>query len=107
MSFKLRFVQKISQKDMDMFLEIEKKFVEFERKTPSVPCGKRYLPLSGKEPLNSLIWECEFKSMGELLEGMNAIFDNSEHEELLLQQKQYMEDNYVEIYEELCDAPDY
>ncbi|MBE3102541.1 MAG: hypothetical protein IMZ47_09790 [Firmicutes bacterium] len=99
MAYKLRFVQKISQKDKSSFLELERKFIELERNNPNMPQGKRYLPISGKEPSNTLIWECEFETLEELLKQFNTIYDNPDHEELLQKQVLYMEDSYTEIYE--------
>lgn len=100
MAYKLRFVQKISQKDKEKFLEIERKFIEFERNNPSLPQGRRYLPVSGKESTNTLVWECTFGTLQELTEQFQRIYSNAEHEKLLQQQVLYMEDSFAEIYEE-------
>ena len=86
MAYKLRFVQKIDQAKKNEFLEIERKFMNFEKENPHMPQGTRYLPISGKEPTNTLIWECGFDTLEELMAQFQAIYDNPEHEELLKQQ---------------------
>jgi hypothetical protein len=100
MSFKLRFVQKISQKDKENFLDLELKFIEFEKKNPHMPQGKRYVPLTGREPSNTLIWECEFETLEALIQQFQALNADANHEELLQKQIVYMEDSYAEIYKE-------
>ena len=99
MSYKLRFVQKIEQRNKNEFLELERKFINFEKANPDMPQGKRYLPVSGKESTNTLIWECEFPTLEELTSQLQAIYNDLEHERLLRQQTEYMEDSYAEIYE--------
>ena len=101
MSYKLRFVQRIDQSKKDEFLAIEKEFVAFEKANPHMPQGVRYLPISGKEPTNTLIWECSFDTMDDLTKQLTAIYDHPEHERLLRLQIPYMQDSYAEIYEEL------
>ena len=101
MAYKLRFVQKIDQSKKSEFLALEKKFMELEQANPHLPQGRRFLPVTGKEPTNTLIWECEFPTMGAVTAQLQAIYDNPEHEVLLQQQIPYMQDSYVEIYEML------
>ena len=101
MAYKLRFVQKIDQSKKNEFLEIEREFMKFEKANPHMPQGTRYLPVSGKEPTNTLIWECEFNTLEELTAQFQAIYDNPEHEELLAKQVPFMQDSYAEIYEVL------
>jgi len=101
MAYKLRFVQKIDQSKKHEFLEIEKKFAAFEKANPHMPQGRRFLPVTGKEPTNTLIWECEFATLEDVTTQLQAIYDNPEHEILLQQQIPFMQDSYAEIYEEL------
>jgi len=100
MPYKLRFVQRIEQAKKAEFLELEKEFIKLEKSNSHLPQGKRYLPISGKEPTNTLIWECSFPTMEDLTAALNALSENSGHEELLQQQIPYMQDSYTEIYEE-------
>ena len=60
MSYKLRFVQKFEQKNTEEFVELERKFAEFEKMYPEFPKGKRYVPYIARDPQNILIWETEF-----------------------------------------------
>ena len=101
MAFKLRFVQKIDQAKKDEFLEIERKFIAFEKANPHMPQGRRFLPVSGKEPTNTLICECEFETLEAVTTQLQAIYDHPEHELLLQQQIPFMQDSYTEIYEVL------
>ena len=102
MAYKLRFVQKIVQGKKNEFLELEKQFSALEKASPHMPQGRRFLPVAGREPANTLIWECEFGTLEELASQLQAIYGDAAHEELLQRQLPYMEDNYVEIYEVLA-----
>jgi len=99
MPYKLRFVQKIDQAKKDEFLEIERAFMELEKNNPHMPQGTRFLPVSGKESANTLIWECVFDTMSELTSQLTAIYENPDHDALLKKQVPFMRDNYTEIYE--------
>ena len=101
MAYKLRFVQKIDQSKKNEFLAIEQKFAALEKANLHMPQGRRYLPVTGKEPTNTLIWECEFETLEDVTTQLQAIYDNPEHEVLLQQQIPFMQDSYAEIYEEL------
>ena len=101
MPYKLRFVQKIDQAKKDEFLAVEREFVKLEKSDPKMPQGTRFLPVSGKEPTNTLIWECMFDTLEELTAQLQAIYDNPKHDELLKQQIPFMQDSYAEIYEVL------
>ena len=101
MAYKLRFVQRIDQAKKNEFLAIEKEFIKFEQANPHMPQGTRYLPVSGKEPTNTLIWECSFDTLEKLTAQFQAIYNDPKHEELLQQQIPFMLDSYAEIYEVL------
>jgi hypothetical protein len=98
MSYKLRFVQKFQPGNSIEFLEIEKQFAGFEEKYPEFPKGKRYLPLTGMHPSNTLIWECDFDTLEELQKAHQFLMGDNRHEELFRKQAQYMIDTYTEIY---------
>lgn len=101
MAYKMRFVQYFDKRDSEMFLNLEKKFVELEEKTPDMKNGRRYVPVIGKEPTNTMIWEGEFETLEAAIEDLKVIQGSSEHDDLLDEQIKYMRDTYVEIYEEL------
>lgn len=101
MGYKLRFVQYFDKKDSQRFLEIEKKFIELEQKDKNMVSGSRYVPLMGREPSNTLVWEAEFSSLEGATECLKNIEQNSAHDSLLDAQIIYMRDAYVEIYKKL------
>lgn len=96
--YKLRFVQKIKKEYQDRFLEIEKKFIDLERRDSSMPQGKRFVPVMGKEPTNTLIWEGEFDSPEQAIAALAAIEANDSHTQLLDEQIGYMVETYTELY---------
>lgn len=98
MSYKLRFVQKFELGKSSEFLDIEKQFARFEEQYPEFPKGRRYLPLTGMHPSNTLIWECDFDTLEELHATHNFLMNDNRHEELFQVQSQYMLDAYTEIY---------
>lgn len=98
MAYKLRLVQRFEAASRQAFLELESKFAELERENADFPKGKRYLPLAGREPGNTLIWECEFESL-EAANAALALFEQDDrHEELARRQLPYFKDAYTEIY---------
>jgi len=99
MSYKLRFVQKFQLGNTKEFLEIEKQFEAFEQKYPDFPKGKRYLPLTGTMPSNTLVWECDFNSLEELQKAHQFLMSDDRHEDLFRKQAQYIIDAYTEIYQ--------
>lgn len=96
--YKLRFVQEIKKEYQDRFLEIEKKFIELEEKDPSMPRGKRYLPVMSKEPTNTFIWEAEYETMEKAMRMLQAIEDNDSHTALLAEQIGCMARTWTELY---------
>ena len=103
MAYLLRFVQRIDQAHKAEFLALEQEFVRFEREH-DMPQGRRYLPVSGMQPTNTLIWECEFPTMQELTAQLTAIYTHPEHERLLALQIPFMQESYTEIYETIGEA---
>lgn len=97
MCYLLRLVQRINQAHQENFLALEKEFVRFE-KEQGMPQGRRYLPVTGLLPTNTLIWEYEFDTLEELTKHLNAIYAHPEHERLLDRQVSFMQDSYTEIY---------
>jgi hypothetical protein len=98
MQYKLRLVQRFQESKRDHFLELEKKFITLEKTMEGFPKGRRFLPYSGREALNTLIWECEFASMEEVNKALAFMGNNPYHEELFKQQSEYFIESYVEIY---------
>ena len=101
MSYRLRFVQHFDKKDSEAFLSLEKKFIELEKQENELIVARRFVPVSGKEPINTLIWEADVPTMADVTALMDAIAQDAGHDELLEEQILYMTDYYVEIYKEL------
>ena len=100
MAYKMRFVQEFDKKDSEAFLAIEQRFIELEEKTPEMKNGRRFAPVMGRSPLNTMIWEAEFETLEGAIAALKVIEDSGEHDILLGEQIRYMRDNYVEIYKE-------
>ncbi|MGV8096360.1 MAG: hypothetical protein AB2L24_31275 [Mangrovibacterium sp.] len=98
MSYKLRFVQIFKEENTKEYLEIEKRFAEFEKNYPEAPKGKRYISCSGRDASNTLIWECDFLTLEEVHKAQAFFLTDSRHEELFRTQSKYIIGTYTEIY---------
>lgn len=98
MSYKLRFVQHFRQEHAKEYLELEKSFVELESKATDFPKGKRYIPVTGKEASNTLIWESDFETLKEAQDALALILTDNRHEELFQKQVPFILNTYTEIY---------
>ena len=99
MPYVLRFVQRYRPADRDRFMALEAKFAAMEQRRDGFPKGRRCQPYSGREPANTLLWECEFETLEAAQEGLAKIEADPEHEELFRQQVPFFLDAYTEIYE--------
>jgi hypothetical protein len=102
MPFVLRFVQRYRPADKQRFLELEAAFAAMENRRPDMPQGRRSQPYSGREPSNTLIWECEFPTLPAAENALASLGADPEHEALYRQQVPYFLDAYTEIYEVLA-----
>jgi hypothetical protein len=95
----MRIVQRYRITAEKEFWELEARFAELERRRPDFPKGRRMKPISGGEPVNTLIWECEFPTM-EAAHKTLAFFDGDpEHEALFKLQGPLFEEMRVEFFE--------
>ena len=101
MTYLLRFVQRFEPRNRQEFLDLERRFVELERNDPCLPKGRRYLANVGREPENTLVWECEFGSLTSALDGAAAMAAHPRHDELFALQVPYITESYTEVYEAL------
>lgn len=99
--YKLRFVQEIKKGNQERFLELEKKFIELEMKDSDMPNGRRYIPIMGKEPTNTLIWEAEYETLEETMRALETIEANDEHAALLAEQIGCMRRTWTELYKSI------
>lgn len=98
MSYKLRFVQTFIQEYAKEYLAIEKQFEAFEKNSHGAPVGKRYIPCSGREPSNTLVWECDFPTLEEAQKAQAFFLTDSTHDDLFQTQVKYIVGTYTEIY---------
>ena len=98
MGYKLRFVQVFKQENAKEYLDIEKQFEAFEHDYPDSPKGKRYIPCSGRDASNTLIWECDFSTLEEAYKAQAFFLTDSRHEDLFQKQVKYITCTYTEIY---------
>ncbi len=101
MPYILRFVQRYRPADRAAFMELEKKFAAMEQRRADFPHGRRCQPYAGKEPTNTLVWECTFPTLAAAQDALAQIESDPEHAELYRQQVPYFFDAYTEIYEVL------
>jgi hypothetical protein len=97
----LRFVQKFQESKQTEFIALEKKFIQLEHSDERFPKGRRYLPYAGREPSNTLIWECDFPTLDAAQAALNFLQNNPMHEALFEQQVAFFVESYVEIYQAL------
>ena len=98
MAYRLRYVQKFSPSDTETFMRLEKEFIRLERETPGFPQGRRFTPVFSREPLNTLIWECDFPSLQEAVEAHLFLGDNVLHKQYYDEQLPCFVESHAEIY---------
>jgi len=81
-------------------MELEKQFAALEHEGVLLK-GERLTPLASREPGNTLIWQARFPSLAAAEEALKGIASSAEHTRLFDQQKQYVDDTWVEFYETL------
>lgn len=101
MPYKVKFTQTFDKSHQDAFLAIEQKFIELEKREPSLAKGRRYVPVFGREPTNTLIWEAEVATIEDAAALLKSIEQNEGHDALLEEQIGYMKDYYMEVWKEL------
>lgn len=101
MTYILRFVQQYRPADREAFLDIEARFEELERSSPHLPRGRRYQPLSGASPNHSMVWECQFQSLGDVQTALRRLNDDPTHTRLFQQQSPFITEIHTEIFEVL------
>jgi hypothetical protein len=96
----LRFVQRFRPADEKAFMALEARFAALERRK-GLPRGRRSRPFAGREPVHTLVWECEFPSLAKAQEALARMNADPDHEKLLRRQIPHFLDAYTEIYEVL------
>jgi len=94
----LRLVQRFQHSKREEFIALEKEFAQLEHRG-ILPRGERLMPIAGREPGNTIVWQRRFESLAEAEAALKLFESNSEHTELANQQKHFFEGTWVEFYE--------
>ena len=78
-------------------MELEKQFAALEHRG-LIPKGERLIPLAGREPENTLIWQARFPNLSAAEAALRTIETNPEHTALHKKQEQFFEDTWVEFF---------
>jgi len=100
MAIILRLVQRFQHAKKEEFMTLEKQFAELEHRG-ILPRGERLVPISGRDPGNTVIWQARFKDLSAAEAALQLFETNPEHTELANQQKHLFEGAWVEFYEVL------
>ena len=100
MAYVLRFVQRFRAKDEAAFMALEAQFAALEGRK-GWPRGRRSRPFAGREPANTLIWECELATLAEVNEALATLGRDPDHARLLKQQIPYFLEAWTEVYDVL------
>ena len=99
MSYVVRFVQTYLPGQRADFMELEARFASLEQRRSDFPKGRRSQPYVGREPSNTLVWECEFPTLAAAQAALEKIKGDEEHEALFREQSRYTTKVYTEIDE--------
>jgi hypothetical protein len=70
-----------------------------------LPRGERLVPISGREPANTIVWQCRFDSLCAAETALKQIDGNADHTELANKQHPMFQPSWVEFFEGLdCQA---
>ena len=106
MAYVLRFVQRFRAQDEAAFMALEAQFEALERRK-GWPCGRRSRPFAGREPVHTLVWDCEFATLADVNQAVAEMADDPDHRHLLKKQLPCFLEAWTEIYEllEFGEAP--
>jgi hypothetical protein len=100
MAYVLRFVQRFRAKDEAAFMALEAQFAALERSN-GWPRGRRSRPVAGREPGNTLVWECELETLAAVNATLAILGASPDHARLLRRQVPFFLEAWTEIYEVL------
>jgi hypothetical protein len=101
MSYILRIIQRYRPEDRAAFLDLEAQFAAAEREPCGLSKGQRRQPHSGRQPVDTLIWEAQFPSLAALEAARVQMAASDRHTELFYQQAPLITEAYTEIDEVL------
>ncbi|HET9405833.1 MAG TPA: hypothetical protein VFO39_01215 [Candidatus Sulfotelmatobacter sp.] len=96
----MRLIQQYQPAHKQEFHALEKKFAELEHRG-ILPRGERHVPISGREALNTIVWQCRFDSLSAAEAALTRIDESDEHTELAKKQHPMFQQSWVEFYEVL------
>lgn len=100
MAIILRLIQQYQPAHKREFHDLEKQFAELEHRG-TLPEGERLVPISGREPANTIIWQCRFESLAAAEKVLKQIEASEEHTILAKKQHPMYQQSWVEFYEVL------
>ncbi|HUL76307.1 MAG TPA: hypothetical protein VL691_03510 [Vicinamibacteria bacterium] len=100
MAYVLKFVQRFRPADEAAFMALEAQFEALERRK-GWPWGRRSRPVSGREPGNTLVWECELPTLAAVNEAVATLGRDPDHARLLKRQIPFFLEAWTEVYEVL------
>lgn len=104
MAYVLRFVQRFRAADEAAFMALEAQFAALERRK-GWPQGRRRRPFAGREPANTLVWECELPTLAAVNEAVARMGADPDHARLLKRQIPFFLEAWTEIDEVLDFSP--
>lgn len=104
MAYVLRFVQRYRAADEAAFMALEAQFAALERRK-GWPRGRRSRPFAARDPVHTLIWECELETLAAANEAVARLGADPDHARLLRRQIPFFLEAWNEIYEVL-DLPE-
>ncbi|HMK23778.1 MAG TPA: hypothetical protein VK466_15710, partial [Terriglobales bacterium] len=78
MAIILRLVQRFQHAKKEEFIALEKEFAQLEHRG-ILPSGERLMPISGREPGNTIVWQRRFESLSEAEAALRLFATNQEH----------------------------
>jgi hypothetical protein len=96
----LRLIQQFEPSKKQEFIELEKQFAALEHRG-ILPRGERLLPISSREPGNTIIWQGQFESLCAAEAALKLFESSPEHTELANKQVHCFKASWVEFYEVL------
>jgi hypothetical protein len=100
MAYVLRFVQRFRAEDEAAFMALEAQFAALER-GKRWPRGRRSRPFAGREPVHTLVWECELPTLAAVNDAVAAMAKDPDHGRLLKRQIPFFLEAWTEVYEVL------
>lgn len=97
MGIVMRIIQQFDPAREDEFMALERKFSELENRRTDFPKGRRMQPVSSAEPVNTLIWQCDFPDIESAFMALNFFDGDAEHEKLYRQQVELMKSIRIEF----------